>query len=92
MAKPSSSLPRDLQSDLHDLADDFGEKIARDAMIQMDYTGPSSFNVEPGKKCTCERYSRLEDDGYATFWHASDPNCEYLHLQPLPQAYRIRLP
>jgi hypothetical protein len=92
MATPSKNLPRDIQNDLHDIADRVGERVAQGEMVDMAYNKSSSPHLRTGIKCSCSRYSELKNDNKVVFWNEVDPECEYMHLQPLPAAFAISLP
>jgi hypothetical protein len=86
-------IPRDLQSDLHDMADKMGEKVARGQLVEIDYkTAQASVEEgdEPFQLCTCDRYSQVKGDGTVVFWNEPDLDCEYKHLQPLPAIFHIK--
>ena len=85
MAIATKHLPRDIQSKLHDVADRVGERVAKGEMLDLDAS-------KPGEKCSCERYSVLKEDKEVAFWTKADPECLYMHLQPLPKPYSITLP
>lgn len=90
MVKPSSDIPRVVQSDLHDIADELGEKIATGQLITIDHQRPA--DVSPYDRCTCGRYSMRNADNKVVFWNEPDPNCKYVHLAPLkPQEYVVPL-
>lgn len=85
MAKANTELPRDVQSDLHDMADEFGEKIARGTMVQLEY----SIDEAP-QLCTCKRYSKRMPDGRVKFANEPDPDCKYTHLTPLAKPFSVK--
>ena len=87
MSEPTRRVPRDVQSDLHDMADKIEERVAEEDMVEINYETP--LRSEKGARCTCERYSEDRIDGTIFFWNEEDPNCSYRHLQPLPQDFSI---
>ena len=90
MAQLMKELPRDLQSDLHNMADKIGERVALNEMVEVSLAG--HIIDKPQIKCTCNRYSERIDGEYVKFWNVSDPDCQYIHLQPLPRQHTIHLP
>ena len=80
-------IPRELQSEMHDMADEIGEKVAKGELIEMD--GSPSFPYPQFTECICKRYSRKLHDGRIYFENVVDPDCEYIHLAPLPHRFAI---
>lgn len=76
---------------MHDAMDQIAEKVARGELVEINYAGPESPSLKSGTKCSCHRYSELKDDDYVVFWNEADPDCEYIHLQSLPEVFRIKL-
>lgn len=89
MANTDLTLPRQAQSDLHDMVDEMGEKVAKGTLVTLTVGNPTPLN-DPSE-CTCKRLSELRDDGYIHYWYEADPNCKYIHLQPLPVPHKIKL-
>lgn len=87
MAKTSTELPRDIQSKLHDIADEAGERVARGDMVEIDY-GISTSNLQP---CICDRYSKDLGDGNFKFWNRPEPECKFKHIAPLPAPFTVHL-
>lgn len=102
--KPSSSfrrppvadinqVSRDVQSDLHDLADSIGEKVAREEMLTLRF---EKRNDNEPSLCTCKRFSQRwhNSDGGddVKYTYEVDPSCAYEHLQPLPSDFVIHVP
>lgn len=82
-------IPRDLQSDLHDKADEIGESVALGTLVTIEPTLPVETDEE-AHICTCKRYSKKVMYGYVEFWSEADPACKYTHITPLPQPYSIK--
>lgn len=89
-------IPRDLQSDLHDKADEFAEQIAEGKLIALRAKlnrvegGPEEPYLRSYEECTCSRYSEKKPDGTVYFWAEADPDCRYVHLAPLSSiAYTV---
>ena len=87
MAKTSTELPRDIQSELHDIADKAGERVAMGQMVEIEYLTPAVKDAL--QRCVCVRFSKIETDGRVAFTNWQDPNCQYQHLTPLVEAYSI---
>jgi len=92
MVQQSKELPRDIQSKLHDAADEAGEQVAMGTVLMIDYVGPENPHLKAYSECTCKRYSERKAKDKVFFWNEPDPDCEYLHLQPLPMSHVINLP
>ena len=90
MAPPTKELPRDIQNDLHDMADKIGERVALNEMVEVTLDG--HIKDKPGTKCICRRYSERIDVEHVRFWNIQDPTCPYVHLQPLPRQHTIHVP
>lgn len=89
---PIKTLPTQVQSDLHDMADALGERVARGDMVEVSYdTTPNKTQPPLGVVCTCTRYSEETAKDTYLFWADGDPKCRYMHLQPLPEPFTIKV-
>lgn len=91
MAKAVSGIPRDLQSDMHDLIDELGERVAREEMVNVAFA-PSGPDIRDFRSslCICKRYSMKLNDGAVKYWNEMDPHCPYTHPVPLADEFTIR--
>lgn len=81
--------------DLHDMVDQIGERVARGETIA-DFVIPELHDVVDGSddtmaKCVCSRYSARRGAEFVHFWTEQNPDCKYIHLQPLPNPYTIKI-
>ena len=81
MANTPKELPRVVQSDLHDVADDIGERIARGQMIEI-ATDKQLSGSDLVLTCTCHRFCAKGSGKAVVYWDEPDPNCKYVHLAP----------
>lgn len=87
MATATKELPRDLQSKLHDIADEAGERVAMGDIVEVEYELPELGH--PMQRCICGRFSKMLPDGSVKFWNRQDENCQYSHVTPLPAPFVI---
>jgi hypothetical protein len=80
LASSDLTLPREVQSDLHDLADEMGEQIARGTFLKVTVEKPIPEGNYEELVCTCLRFSQRISDTEVKYWYEDDPDCKYIHL------------
>lgn len=85
-------LPREVQSDLHDMVDELGERVAMGELVDISYEIAGTGLDSKWLRCTCRRYSQADRyENIVNFRYETDADCQYDHLQPLPMDHSVRV-
>lgn len=89
MANPLLPIPREVQSDLHDMADEIGEQIARGTLVDLSAERQTSLGNYEVLICTCMRMAQRVGTTHVKYWYEADPDCKYIHLANPPEIFTV---